>query len=204
MKTGKIAVVALMALMVSGCGSEDNVQSVTETVSNEAVSETNMVTEETDEESNLLAHDTAGTNSENNELSFPLGQAINSDAFTGTAYIEAMINYDDIYNFPQTNNIIFEPGARSSWHTHGGMIILGTGGVGYYQEEGKPAQIIREGDVIEIPEGLDIGMEQPRKVGFPKWLFMIPTMQEQMTILQNRLPMKCMKTWRQKSMQAER
>lgn len=117
MKIGKIAVVALM---VSGCGSEDNVQSVTESVSNEAVSETNTATEETGAERNLLVHDAAGMNSENNELSFPLGQAINSDAFTGTAYIEAMINYDDIYNFPQTNNIIFEPGARSSWHTHGG------------------------------------------------------------------------------------
>lgn len=154
MKIGKIAVVALMALMVSGCGSEDKVQLVTEGVSNEAVSETNTATEETDKENNLLDNDTKETDIDNNGLSFPLGQAINSDAFTGTAYIESMINYDDIYNFPQTNNIIFEPGARSSWHTHGGMIILGTGGVGYYQEEGKPAQIIREGDVIEIPEGV--------------------------------------------------
>ena len=44
---------------------------------------------------------------------------------------------------------LVEPGARSNWHSHGGMVILVTGGVGYYQEEGKPAQIIRKGDVIE-------------------------------------------------------
>lgn len=29
-----------------------------------------------------------------------------------------------------------------------------TGGVGYYQEEGKPAQIIRKGDVVECPPGV--------------------------------------------------
>ena len=34
------------------------------------------------------------------------------------------------------------------------MIILVTGGVGYYQEEGKPAQIIRKGDVIECEAGV--------------------------------------------------
>ncbi len=33
------------------------------------------------------------------------------------------------------------------------MIILVTGGVGYYQEEGQPAQIIREGDVVECAAG---------------------------------------------------
>ena len=88
------------------------------------------------------------------QLTFPLGQEINSDSFTGTAYIAPMISNDDIYNFPATNNVTFEPSARSSWHTHGGMIILVTGGVGYYQEEGKPAQIIRKGDVIECEAGV--------------------------------------------------
>ncbi|MCM1136805.1 MAG: carboxylesterase family protein [Clostridium sp.] len=88
------------------------------------------------------------------ELPLPLGMAINSDAFTGQAYIEPMIMADDTYNFPQTNHITFAPGAHSSWHSHGGMVILVTGGVGYYQEEGQPAQIIRRGDVIECAEGV--------------------------------------------------
>lgn len=87
------------------------------------------------------------------ELAFPVGQQV-SGAFTGNAYLEPMIMNDDIYNFPQTNNIVFEPGARSYWHTHGGMVLIGTGGSGYYQEEGKPAQIIREGDVVQCPEGV--------------------------------------------------
>lgn len=86
------------------------------------------------------------------ELTFPIGNEINSHSFVGTAYIAQMIPNDKIYHFPQTNNITFAPGARSSWHSHGGMVILVTGGVGYYQE-GKVAQIIRKGDVVECPEG---------------------------------------------------
>lgn len=82
------------------------------------------------------------------ELTFPVGEKV-SGAFTGTAYLIPMIMNDEEYNFPQTNNVTFEPGARSYWHSHGGMILVGTGGVGYYQEEGKPAQIIRKGDVPE-------------------------------------------------------
>lgn len=87
------------------------------------------------------------------ELTFPVGQEV-SGAFTGTAYLIPMIMNDEVYNFPQTNNVTFEPGARSYWHSHGGMILVGTGGVGFYQEEGKPAQIIREGDIVECPEGV--------------------------------------------------
>lgn len=75
------------------------------------------------------------------DLTFPVGQQVSGE-FTGNAYLEPMIMNDDIYHFPQTNNIVFEPGARSYWHSHGGMVIIGTGGSGYYQEEGKPAQII--------------------------------------------------------------
>ncbi len=74
--------------------------------------------------------------------------------YTRTAYIAQMIPNDEVYHFPQTNHITFAPGARSGWHSHGGMVILVTGGIGYYQEEGKPSQIIRKGDVVEYPEGV--------------------------------------------------
>ena len=46
------------------------------------------------------------------------------------------------------------PDSRSGWHVHGGMYVIGVGGVGLYQEEGKPAIIIRKGDVIQIPAGV--------------------------------------------------
>lgn len=95
----------------------------------------------------------SGGEADKDDLTFPIGMAM-GNGFTGTAYLAQMIPYDQIYHFPQTNNVTFEPGARSGWHTHGGMVILVTGGVGYYQEEGKPAQIIREGDVIQCREGV--------------------------------------------------
>lgn len=88
------------------------------------------------------------------KLPFSLGQKIQSDSFTGNAYIEMMIANDETYHFPQTNHLTFEPGARSSWHTHGGMVLLITGGKGFYQEEGKPAQILRPGDVVNIEPGV--------------------------------------------------
>lgn len=101
-----------------------------------------------------LGLDPSGSVTSSDDLAFPLGMKMESDSFIGDVYLSPMITNDETYNFPNTNNIIFAPGARSSWHNHGGMVILGTGGVGYYQEEGKPAQIIREGDVIECPEGV--------------------------------------------------
>ena len=92
--------------------------------------------------------------SSSEKLPFSLGQKIESDSFTGNAYIEMMIANDETYHFPQTNHLSFEPGARSSWHSHGGMVLLITGGKGFYQEEGKAAQILRPGDVVDIEPGV--------------------------------------------------
>lgn len=88
------------------------------------------------------------------EMPFQLGIKLDSPSFTGDVYFESMITTDDTYNFPAANHLTFAPGARSSWHSHGGMVLLVTGGVGYYQEEGKAAQILRNGDVVNIPEGV--------------------------------------------------
>ena len=66
------------------------------------------------------------------ELVFAPGNALDlPTSFTGTAYIRPLISHEETYNFPQTNLVSFEPGARSHWHTHGGMVILVTDGVGY-------------------------------------------------------------------------
>lgn len=50
-------------------------------------------------------------------------------------------------------NVTFEPGCRNNWHIHhkGGQILLVTAGRGWYQEEGKPAQALKPGDVVDIP-----------------------------------------------------
>lgn len=87
-------------------------------------------------------------------LTFPIGNKIENPAFTGDAYLKNLITLDSVFNFPQTNNVTFAPRAHSSWHRHGGMVVMVTGGVGLYQEEGKPAQILRKGDVLQIPAGV--------------------------------------------------
>lgn len=50
-------------------------------------------------------------------------------------------------------NVTFEPGCRNHWHIHhgGGQILLVTGGHGWYQAWGKPAQALKAGDVVVIP-----------------------------------------------------
>ena len=53
----------------------------------------------------------------------------------------------------------FEPGGRNNWHIHhadqgGGQILVCVAGRGYYQEEGKEAQELHPGDVVNIPAGV--------------------------------------------------
>lgn len=48
-------------------------------------------------------------------LTFPIGNAVTfPGAFTGTAYLATMIASDEIYHFPQTNHVTFEPGQEAT------------------------------------------------------------------------------------------
>ncbi|MBO9129467.1 cupin domain-containing protein [Bacillus sp. 165] len=81
---------------------------------------------------------------------FPKGEKITNNYFIGAAYLEMLVSNDRTFNCP-IGNVTFEPGARNNWHKHaGGQILLVTGGKGYYQEEGKPVQMLHEGDVVKI------------------------------------------------------
>ena len=85
---------------------------------------------------------------------FPKGEKAPADYFTGTAWVRALVPNDTVLNC-QVGNVVFEPGCRNNWHTHsGGQILLVTDGVGYYQEKGKPIQVLRKGDVVRIPPNL--------------------------------------------------
>jgi quercetin dioxygenase-like cupin family protein len=91
------------------------------------------------------------TTSENQKSIFPKGEKAPAEYFTGNVWIKSLVPSDQTFN-TQIGNVVFEPGARNNWHTHpGGQILIGTVGVGYYQEKGKPIQVIRKGDVITIP-----------------------------------------------------
>jgi quercetin dioxygenase-like cupin family protein len=81
---------------------------------------------------------------------FPLGEKNDAFAqyFTGQSYL-AVLTKEGVFSA----NITFEPGCRNNWHIHhkGGQILLCTAGEGWYQEEGKPAQQLKPGDVVNIP-----------------------------------------------------
>ena len=81
---------------------------------------------------------------------FPKGTKSEGKIFTGTTWVNMLVT-DEQFNCP-VYNVTFEPSARTFWHSHpGGQILLITGGKGYYQEEGKPAQFLHPGDVVKIP-----------------------------------------------------
>ncbi len=86
---------------------------------------------------------------------FGLGQENTAYAkyFIGKSYLNPLTD-------PQKTvfiaNVTFEPGCRNNWHVHhakkdGGQLLICVDGEGWYQEEGKPAQSLKPGDVVTIP-----------------------------------------------------
>jgi quercetin dioxygenase-like cupin family protein len=82
---------------------------------------------------------------------FPKGSKITNANFTGTAYLQMLIDADSL-NPTTVGNVTFEAGARTKWHLHpGGQILLVMDGIGYYQEKGQSKKILKRGDVIKCP-----------------------------------------------------
>ena len=91
-----------------------------------------------------------------NEMVFPIGQPNDGFAqyFIGQSYL-APLSTSQVGIF----NVTFEPGCRNNWHIHhadkhGGQILVCAAGRGYYQEDGKEAQELHPGDVVNIPAGV--------------------------------------------------
>ncbi len=86
---------------------------------------------------------------------FPKGVKITNKNFTGVVWLSMLSANDSVFKDPIAN-VTFEPGARNSWHKHpGGQILLVTAGIGYYQERGKPAQVLHKGDVVKIQPNIE-------------------------------------------------
>lgn len=85
---------------------------------------------------------------------FPIGEKLPpqfSKFFIGDAHLKMLVTDAKC----PIGNVTFEPGCRNNWHKHpGGQILLVTGGKGWYQEEGKSAQVLEPGDVVVIPENI--------------------------------------------------
>lgn len=86
---------------------------------------------------------------------FAKGDKLPAEYFTGDAFLKILVTRDKNNEFV-VGSVTFEPVARTNWHTHPkGQILIVTEGQGFYQEKGKPAQIIKKGDVINIPENIE-------------------------------------------------
>lgn len=91
-----------------------------------------------------------------NEMIFPIGAPNDAFAkyFIGQSYLAPVSTTQvSIYN------VTFEPGCRNNRHIHhaksgGGQILICVAGRGFYQEDGKPAQELHPGDVVNIPAGV--------------------------------------------------
>lgn len=71
-----------------------------------------------------------------------------SDWFTGTVRVDPLFN-PFAPDRLQGAHVTFEPGARTSWHTHPlGQTLIVTSGLGLVQREGGSIEEIRPGDVV--------------------------------------------------------
>jgi len=97
----------------------------------------------------------SGSSDQVTSTAFPRGRRITGGHFTGSVWVAMLVTDEEDVFESRIGNVTFEPGARTNWHSHpGGQILLVTGGAGYYQEQGRPVQLIREGDVVEIRPGV--------------------------------------------------
>lgn len=92
---------------------------------------------------------------EQNASIFAKGEKLPNDWFSGNAFLSPLVAKDSNNDF-SAGSVTFEPGARTNWHTHPkGQVLLVIEGSGFYQEKGKPAQPIKKGDVVNIPENIE-------------------------------------------------
>lgn len=122
------------------------------------------------------------------------GQGVPNDAFAQYFIGESFLNpLTDFQNgqFPLFN-VTFKPGCHNNWHIHhaekgGGQILICTAGEGWYQEEGKEPQELKEGTVIVIPANVKhwhgakkdswfshISLEAPGENTSNEWLEPVP------------------------------
>ena len=80
---------------------------------------------------------------------FTVGEKAKNVNHTGDVWLRELNAADNHVN-SQISLAVFAPNAKLNWHTHsGGQVLLITEGVGYYQEKGKPVQIVHKGDVVK-------------------------------------------------------
>ncbi|HET9306276.1 MAG TPA: cupin domain-containing protein [Candidatus Sulfotelmatobacter sp.] len=86
---------------------------------------------------------------------FPKGELSTTKNHTGNIWLKELNVGDSTFD-PSIALATYDPGAKLDWHIHpGGQVLLITEGAGYYQERGKPTQIVHKGDVIKCLPGVE-------------------------------------------------
>jgi quercetin dioxygenase-like cupin family protein len=82
-------------------------------------------------------------------------QAANPDWFTGTVWMDPVIDAPDPARLSAVR-VSFAPGARTAWHTHPfGQTLHVLSGVGRVALRNAAPQVIRAGDTVWIPPGVE-------------------------------------------------
>lgn len=83
---------------------------------------------------------------------FPAQFTAPAEFNTGTVHISVLSRSER----QMTTNFLFEAGSRNSWHFHpdATQVLMVLNGEAYYQEEGKPKQLLRKGDVVVTAPGV--------------------------------------------------
>ncbi len=80
-------------------------------------------------------------------------QSAGAEHFTGSARVDSPFQASAPARTSGAR-VMFEPGARTAWHTHPlGQTLIVTAGTGRVQRWGDPVDEIRQGDVVWIPPG---------------------------------------------------
>ena len=80
------------------------------------------------------------------ETVFPAKFTASADYNTGKVHISVLSRSEH----QMTTNFLFERGSHNSWHYHPNatQVLMVLNGEAYYQEEGKPKQLLRKDDVV--------------------------------------------------------
>ncbi len=84
---------------------------------------------------------------------FPRGELSTTKNHTGNIWLKELNVGDSTFD-PSIAVATYDAGAKLDWHIHpGGQVLLITEGTGYYQERGKPMQIVHKGGCNKMPSG---------------------------------------------------
>lgn len=86
---------------------------------------------------------------------YPKGEKAANVHHTGDVWLTHVSGADETFDY-NIAYAFFAPGAKLNWHMHPkGQQLIITEGEGYYQERGKPIQLVKKGEVVKCQPGVE-------------------------------------------------